>query len=52
MWPRHRMTSGTTVHILCLLELVWVKLLLMVAHLGWAESMILGLTEHREVQWT
>lgn len=35
-----------------LLELVWVKLLLMVAHLGWAGSMILGLTEHREVQWT
>lgn len=52
MWPRHRMTSGTTVHILCLLKLVWVKLLLMVAHLGWAGSMILGLTEHREVQWT
>ena len=52
LWPRHRMTSGTTVHILCLLKLVWVKLLLMVAHLGWAGSMILGLTEHREVQWT
>lgn len=52
VWPQHRMTSGTTVHILCLLELVWVNLFLAVTHVGWAGSVILGLTEHGEVQWT